>query len=289
MITDITNKTILVRSVNKNLIQKFFWGEAPNKKLLFFFSILTKQLEYVTLQAFNGDETYEEKVKILKEKIAQLKEKCDAICNTRGQNYITTNQINQLMEQYFEYFLQRLLQTTVHNDFSGRGFNGDATDVHPSEAISVDSGVLASENVLDALEELYYKKVVYQLDFDMVNEANGTVKTLIPAISNSVFVPTEITMLNMGSVEIVGGDYGALLFSDVDGNGIADEYSTQFAANNGFEIKRIGVNVFGYNDGDRAIDISTNPITVTLETNATHTQNQVRVFIEGYVTPKLSV
>ncbi len=289
MITDITNKTILVRSVNKNLIQKFFWGEAPNKKLLSFFSILTKQLKYVTLQAFNGDETYEEKVKILKEKIAQLKEKCDAICNTRGQNYITTNQINQLMEQYFEYFLQRLLQTTVHNDFSGRGFNGDATDVHPSEAISVDSGVLASENVLDALEELYYKKVVYQLDFDMVNEANGTVKTLIPAISNSVFVPTEITMLNMGSVEIVGGDYGALLFSDVDGNGIADEYSTQFAANNGFEIKRIGVNVFGYNDGDRAIDISTNPITVTLETNATHTQNQVRVFIEGYVTPKLSV
>ncbi len=289
MITDVTNKTILVRSVNKNLIQKFFWGEAPNKKLLSFFSILTKQLEYVTLQAFNGDETYEEKVKILKEKIAQLKEKCDAICNTRGQNYLTTNQINQLMEQYFEYFLQRLLQTTVHNDFSGRGFNGDATDVHPSEAISVDSAVLASENVLDALEELYYKKVVYQLDFDMVNEANGTVKTLVPAISNSVFVPTEITMLNMGSVEIDGGDYGALLFSDVDGNGIADEYNTQFATNNGFEIKRIGVNVFAYNDGDRAVDISTNPITVTLKTNATHTQNQVRVFIEGYVTPKLSV
>lgn len=289
MITDVTNKTILVRSVNKNLIQKFFWGEAPNKKLLSFFSILTKQLEYVTLQAFNGDETYEEKVKILKEKIAQLKEKCDAICNTRGQNYLTTNQINQFMEQYFEYFLQRLLQTTVHNDFSGRGFNGDATDVHPSEAISVDSGVLASENVLDALEELYYKKVVYQLDFDMVNEANGTVKTLVPAISNSVFVPTEITMLNMGSVEIDEGAYGALLFSDVDGNGIADEYNTQFATNNGFEIKRIGVNVFAYNDGDRAVDISTNPITVTLKTNATHTQNQVRVFIEGYVTPKLSV
>ena len=98
MRTDVTNKTILVRSVNKNLIQKFFWGEAPNKKLLSFFSILTKQLEYVTLQAFNGDETYEEKVKILKEKIAQLKEKCDAICNIRGQNYLTTNQINQLIE-----------------------------------------------------------------------------------------------------------------------------------------------------------------------------------------------
>ena len=290
MITDVINKTILVRSVNKNLIQKFFWGDAPNKKLLSFFSILTKQLEYVTLQAFNGDETYEEKVKILKEKIAQLKEKCEAICNTRGQNYLTTNQINQPMEQYFEYFLQRLLQTTVHNDFSGRGFNGDATDVHPSEAISVDSAVLASENVLYALEELYYKKVVYQLDFDMVNENVGVVKTIVPDVPNSLFIPTEITMVNMGSIEtpIIGG-YGAIFFSDIDGNGAADEYTTGFVANNGYELKRIGSNVFAYSDGDRAIDISTNPITITLKNNSTHEKNNIRIFLEGYITPKLSV
>jgi hypothetical protein len=290
MITDVTNNTILLRSVNKNLIQKFFWGDAPNKKLLVFFNILTKQLEYATLQVFNGDETYEEKIQILKSQIASLKEKCEAICNTRGQNYLITNQINQLMEQYFEYFLQRLLQTTVHNDFSGRGFNGDATDVHPAEAIAVDSDVLTSENVLDALEELYYKKVVYQVDFNMVNENVGVVKTIVPNVPNSLFIPTEITMVNMGSVEIpITGAYGAIIFSDIDGNGTADEYSTGFANNNGYELKRIGSNVFAYNDGDRAIDISTNPITVTLTTNSTHEKNNIRIFLEGYITPKLSV
>lgn len=290
MITDVTNNTILLRSVNKNLIQKFFWGDAPNKKLLVFFNILTKQLEYATLQVFNGDETYEEKIQILKSQIASLKEKCEAICNTRGQNYLTTNQINQLMEQYFEYFLQRLLQTTVHNDFSGRGFNGDATDVHPAEAIAVDSNVLTSENVLDALEELYYKKVVYQVDFDMVNENVGVVKTIVPNVPNSLFIPTEITMVNMGSVETpITGAYGAIIFSDIDGNGTVDKYSTGFATNNGYELKRIGSNVFAYNDGDRAVDISANPITVTLKTNSTHEKNNIRIFLEGYITPKLNV
>jgi len=289
MITDIQNNTILVRSVNKNLIQKFFWGNAPNKKLLSFFNILTKQLEYATLQVFNGDETYEEKIQILKKQIASLKEKCEAICNTRGQNYLTTNQINQLMEQYFEYFLQRLLQTTVHNDFSGRGFNGDATDVHPSEAITVDSNLLVSDNVLDALEELYYKKVVYQVDFDMVNEDVNTTKTIVPVVENSIFIPTEITMVSMDVKETAGQDYGSIVFSDIDGNGTVDEYLTEFATNNGYELKRIGANVFAYNDGDRAVDISTTPITAYIKTNTTHAVNKIRIFVEGYITPKLNV
>ena len=289
MITDVTNNTILLRSVNKNLIQKFFWGDAPNKKLLAFFNILTKQLEYATLQVFNGDETYEEKIQILKSQIASLKEKCEAICNTRGQNYLTTNQINQLMEQYFEYFLQRLLQTTVHNDFSGRGFNGDATDVHPSEAIAVDSNVLTSENVLDALEELYYKKVVYQVDFDMVNEDIGTTKIIVPSVTDSVFIPTEVTMVNMGTVETVGQNYGGVVFSDLDGNGNPDEYATGFLTANSFGLKRIGSNIFAYNDGDRAVDISINPITVEIKAKTTHESNNIRIFLEGYITPKLSV
>lgn len=289
MITNIQNNTILVRSVNKNLIQKFFWGNAPNKKLLAFFNILTKQLEYATLQVFNGDETYEEKIQILKKQIASLKEKCEAICNTRGQNYLTTNQINQLMEQYFEYFLQRLLQTTVHNDFSGRGFNGDATDVHPSEAIAVDSNLLVSDNVLDALEELYYKKVVYQVDFDMVNEDVNTTKTIVPVVENSIFIPTEIIMVSMEVEETADQNYGSIIFSDLDGNGTEDEYGTGFLTAYGFELKRIGANVFAYNDGDRAVDISTTPITAYIKTNTTHAVNKIRIFVEGYITPKLNV
>ena len=197
-----SNKNILIGSTIQSINNRLILGYTTDESPLVLLNILYKTYKYSLDQYNAGDDSYLEKLEIINEKINDLKNKCDNICNYKDRIIIPTQNTAPTIDDNtillpISNSQQSLTYTDVIHNYTDAQGNPIAQIVILSETSNSDLEINTVDAIINAL---YPNGVSFSAKYEdstnvffVINDNNDPCNPTIISVDSSA-----ITMLTSG-------------------------------------------------------------------------------------------